>query len=169
MALSALGTALLFTACAQLPGSLAPSWLRQNRTAYRTIWPQGWGFFASAANNPSISVFPVAADGRVSGSVINAFGSSDDLWGMDRRSQATLGEALALASQVPGKSWVPCGAPSVQSCLGAASPISLINNYQPALLCGLNLFVAQQYPTDPVSPARPVSESTILAVVSCPH
>jgi len=167
-AITALGTVLLLTACTQLPASGVPSWLHRYEATYRAIWPQGWGFFASAGNNAVVTVFPVAGDGRTSGPIESRFATGGDRWGLNRTSQAAFTEATYLASRVPAKSWTTCRASALGSCLDGMTPTHLVNVYQPALICGLNLFVAQP-PDVGFGAAQAGSEPAALVAVSCPH
>jgi hypothetical protein len=129
------------TLWAQLPASIAGSWLKGHRQTYHAVWPQSWSFFASAADNDITTVYPMRADGTAAPSPTEPMMSRQNTWGLGRATQGRLVETLGLTAQIPADYWVPCERPLSRPCLVTTRVFRMTNEYRPATLCGRMVFV----------------------------
>ena len=143
LTLSVLATLLAVTLAAQLPGRLAPPWLRQQSGSYAALWPQGWAFFASHPTSPTISVYRVAASGALTATLVQQT-SVRDQWGLSQTSTAEYMEAAYITQEVSESQWTSCSISSVQRCLSRERVIQLTDPFEPGLICGPVLFVVDQ-------------------------
>jgi hypothetical protein len=165
--LAGLGSVLMITLCAQLPAGVVPAWLHGHHSIYRTIWPQGWSFFANTANSQTLNVYQLNP-GRVPvGSAIALSMSSRDRWGLGRTAAAQFDQALGLASQIPPGYWTACTDPASSSCLIRPSSYRTINKNRPGLLCGLLAFV-RRAPSAAASGTADKPGLVAVIDVSCP-
>jgi hypothetical protein len=163
-----LGSLLVITLSAQLlPAGVAPAWLKAHQAVYGTIWPQGWTFFANAPDSETLSAYRLSSGPVARGSMLAMSMSGQNRWGLGRTAVAELSEAEYLANLVPGGYWISCTHPLAHSCLGAVRVYRLMNDFRPAMLCGLVAFVrAEPSATPPpITPGR--SESVAVARLDC--
>lgn len=139
--LTILATALASTLGLHLVTKLEPSWTGSTALAYRTIWPQGWAFFANYADSSTLSVFQIRSGVKEPSPLIPRQMSSGSLWGLAGGSQSRAGEAQYIKGLIPAQSWHPCGDPASIRCLSFTTPLSLVNRAKPTSLCGLVEFV----------------------------
>lgn len=160
-----LATALASTLGLHLVTKLEPSWTGSTGLAYRTIWPQGWAFFANYADSATLAVFQIRPDVKEPSPLIPRQMSSRTLWGLAGGSQSRAGEAQYIKGLIPAGSWHPCGDPASTRCLSVTTPPSLANRAKPASLCGLVEFVLTS--PEEGAGARPAPEVAIVNL-TCP-
>jgi antimicrobial peptide system SdpA family protein len=132
-----------------LPAAITPSWLRADEPVIRTIWPQGWAFFADSADTETIRVYDVTPGNIASSSAVVASMSARNTWGLGRIAQAQLDQASYLAARIPDKNWRNCSDPVSPACMAKDHVVVLDNGFRPALLCGTLLFVRSPLLTVP--------------------
>ena len=160
-----LATVLASTLGLHLVTKLEPSWTGGTGLAYRTIWPQGWAFFANYADSTTLSVFQISPETKEPSPLIPRQMSSRTLWGLANGSQSRAGEAEYVEGLIPAPSWHPCGDPASTRCLSATAPLSLVNRAEPASLCGSVEFVLT--PPEKDAGAGPGPEVAIVHLI-CP-
>ena len=169
----ALGFMLLVSLTAQLPGTVAPGWLRQHRDTYAVLWPQGWAFFTS----PPLADVTVAYRVRAAELVPATPALSDptNLWGVRRGGYTRLLEIVRVARSVPEPGWRACPAGGAAQCLraGAVPVTAVVNPTHPATLCGRVVFAVET--PEPWRSARPRNlgarqvRRIAVADVTCPE
>ena len=141
LTLASLATLLVVTLYAQLPlPSLLPS-LRGEEPTFAGIWPQGWSFFAAEPDAEVYFVYRLAADGRYVAVTLPLMSASSQ-WGLGRSSEVYYEESHYLAPLIPRASWETCSDPFEKSCISRAKTTKLVNDFSPAVLCGLVVFVS---------------------------
>lgn len=167
LTLTMLGLVLLLSAWAQLlPAGMTPDFLAAQKETFRTVWPQGWEFFASAADTPTVTAYSLRSDRAPGGAELALNMSGQNMWGLGRAATAQLDEILYLADRIPRGYWSSCTEPLARICLARERTYRLADNFQPELLCGLTAFVrAQPSAALPSSGVR--SASVAVARLSC--
>jgi len=91
---TALLVALIVTAGAQLPSSLAPGWLHRQHDTYQAIWPQRWSYFATPDGVTTTGVYrPGAGNGRYAVAT-SPLTSADNRWGLSQIGRASCRERV---------------------------------------------------------------------------
>jgi hypothetical protein len=135
---------LVLTLGVQFARKAEPSWLGGAYGTYRAVWPQGWNFFANAADNEVVVAFRIGTAGTLT-SAISAEASAHNDWGLRRGGYEQLAEIGDLLGRVPADRWVPCQQ-ELALCAAdaeAAGPLTLINGSRRPTLCGLVALVRE--------------------------
>jgi len=171
LTMTVLGGILLTSLSAQLPGGSTLSFFKDYRAAYRTIWPQGWSFFADTPDSQVVTAYRLSADRTVNGSAITSSMSAQNLWGLRRTGTAQLYQALYLVRAIPQAYWVDCTQPLSHDCLSQAKLAHVSNNFQPAQFCGILALVrAQRSRVQDAQSATAVQYGSVAVVqLDCPQ
>jgi Sporulation delaying protein SdpA len=156
-----LGTLLVVTCCAQLPAGWAPSWLAAQRTTYRAIWPQHWGFFAALPDSVAVSADRPGGGERPGTPLLAPQMSAANAWGLGRTSTVRFDEVRALAGQIPARDWTRCPTARRGPCRPRTPVTRLRNRFTPAIVCGEVEFVR----TRPATTAPPPAAVALAEVV----
>jgi hypothetical protein len=140
--ITALLVVLVVAAATQLPASMVPGWLSDQRDTYQLLWPQRWVFFTAVG---SVTVGVYRPDGYQPVTVQLA--SARNLGGLSRREYATILEAAILARSVPAERWRDCGRPAVADCADrlAGAQVTAVDSraaWRP--LCGSVVFTRER-------------------------
>lgn len=168
--LAVLGILFVATFSCQLPDGLSPAWLRQYQGTFRTLWPQGWSFFANSADADVVTAFRTSPGGAVTGPVLELSMSASDAWGLERTASSVYQQVSYLGGQVPGGDWTACAAALSTGCLGHARTYRLTNTFQPAQVCGSMVLVRAKPSSAPTTgPAAGQRPGSVVNVqVTCP-
>lgn len=140
-----LGT-MLITAAPQLSATNA-RWVLILRSAYVTVWPQGWSFFADAPRKDVLVTYYANANTSQLVQATEPLMSRTNYWGVSRSGDGRHVEARRLASKIPETRWRACGADSVAHCpdvFALPEPYALVNRSEDAYLCGRVIFAVER-------------------------
>lgn len=157
--LSALVTALLLTLLPQLP-HVVPEWLSGMRATARTVWPQGWGFFATAAHDRSLVTYVLRGDPPTPMLTTQPLRSADNRWGVGKAGEARQFEARELALRIPDDAWQRCPTRSGSTCADwstAVPSLRLVNHAVRPEQCGSVVFALE--------PPHNAADATALAAL----
>ncbi len=132
---------LAITLLVQLPSSITPAWLRAHRSVYQTVWPQAWSFFANTADSKTLIAYRISSTRFARASAVELSMSRQNTWGLGRVAQAQFAEALYFTKRIPRRYWKLCAEPLSHQCLASLSPYRLEDEFNPAQLCGLIVFI----------------------------
>jgi hypothetical protein len=171
--IAALCTAFLVTLVVQLGAGIEPASFRLHAQTYAVIWPQGWSFFADAADTDQVAAYrlPDGPGDAVRVQQVNA--SSSDAFGLSRTAMVTNNEIGYLAQEIPAADWKVCRASDAAACfpaLGAPALWVESDTFRPAALCGRVGFVRSASDTAgaPRADQGVDAPMTAEALVSCP-
>jgi hypothetical protein len=144
-----------------LVGIVAPDVLGGRAGTYAEFWPQGWGFFSTAATETATVAYRVEPGGRLD-LVTRPLGDAGYRYGLDRSGYTTLLAAADLAAAVPADRWWSCpDARAVLDCLRPAAAYPLDFAGTPDRLCGLVVLAVR------AEIAGPIDRMTV-ADIRCP-
>ncbi|MBS2531654.1 hypothetical protein KGQ20_02595 [Catenulispora sp. NF23] len=166
LTLAILATLLVSTLGLQMFSKDRSPWAQRARLAYHAVWPQGWAFFSSDADLPTLSVFRLGSDLSEASLFIARQMSSSTLWGLSGASQAESREAQYIKDIVPADFWHPCDGAVTAGCLAGVRPLRLFNPRRPASLCGSFVF-ALAAPEARVG-MKPATKAVVLNLVCAP-
>jgi len=139
--ITALLVVLVVAAATQLPASMVPGWLGDQRDTYQLLWPQRWVFF-TAEGSVAVGVYRPGGYTPVTAPL----SSARNLGGLSRQGYATILEAAILAGSVPAARWRACGRPALADCADrlAGAPVTTVESrvaWRP--LCGAVVFTRE--------------------------
>lgn len=149
-------TLLGVTLYSQLPVPSALPSLASEKSTFASIWPQGWGFFATEGDAVALTAYRPGEGGDMT-SMTPPMMSQANAWGVGHTAIAAYDVAYSLAAMVPQKAWVSCPQVFARACLTKAPSVQLVNSFKPAILCGWLIFVENapgQVPVTVESKAR---------------
>lgn len=92
-----------------------------NPQAFRTVVPEGWGFFTMSPRTPDVMVYGARPDGGWRQLTVGAHEGADSLMGLNRRNRSQGTEVAIVANQLPPERWSACEREPLD-CLTALSP-----------------------------------------------
>lgn len=79
-----------------------------NPQAFRTVVPEGWGFFTMSPRTPDVVVYGVRADGGWDRLTVGAHEGAGSLMGLNRRNRSQGTEVAIVANQLRPEEWTAC-------------------------------------------------------------
>ncbi|MFI6761648.1 SdpA family antimicrobial peptide system protein [Micromonospora sp. NPDC050417] len=92
-----------------------------NPQAFRTVVPEGWGFFTMSPRTPDVLVYGARADGGWRQLTVGAHEGPASLMGLNRRNRSQGTEVAIVANQLRPEEWSACEREPLD-CLSALRP-----------------------------------------------